>query len=156
MNRQSTRTWLLLLERTQAERDSATAALRRAEDAAARQQTQAAQLQTYRVEYQQRWSVHFGREGRPEILQCYRNFMDRLDQAVQQQDQLVVQAAAAAAEARRTLQAREQRVAAVRKLIERRLAEQQAQVAQREQRHSDETAQRSASRSLTLSGLAAH
>jgi flagellar protein FliJ len=100
--------------------------------------------------------VHFGREGRPEILQCYRNFMDRLDQAVQQQDQLVVQAAAAAAEARRTLQAREQRVAAVRKLIERRLAEQQAQVAQREQRHSDETAQRSASRSLTLSGLAAH
>ncbi len=155
MNRQSTRTLLMLLERTQAERDSAMAALRRVEDAAARQHAQAAQLQAYRVEYQQRWSTQFGREGRPEILQCYRSFMDRLDQAVQQQEQLVAQATAAAAEARRALQAREQRVAAVRKLIERRLAEQQARVLQREQRHSDEVAQRSPSRPLPLSGLPA-
>lgn len=141
---QDTRTLTLLLERAQTERDAATASCQRADQAAARQQAQAAQLQAYRVEYQQRWSLQFGREGRPEIVQCYRSFMERLDEAVLQQSQLVANADLLAARAREALLALERRVAGVRKLIERRLAEQQTAMSRREQRETDESAQRAA------------
>lgn len=142
MTTQDTRTLLLLLERAQADRDAALTACQRAEQAAARQRTQAEQLQTYRGEYQQRWSVQFGREGRPEIVQCYRSFMTRLEEAVQQQAHLLGHADGQLAVMRETLQVQERRVAAVRKLIERRLAEQQALTSRRDQRETDESAQR--------------
>jgi len=152
MSRHDTRTLLLLLERTQAERDAALADAHRAQMAAGRQRAQAAQLQTYRVEYQQRWTTQFGREGRPEIVQCYRSFMDRLDDAVRQQDVLLAQAEIAAEQAQALVVWRERRVGAVRKLIDRRLAEAQLLTTRRDQRASDELAQRHSQRGPLGSG----
>jgi flagellar FliJ protein len=129
-----------VLSRAESERDQILAALRRAEEHARRAQAQAAQLLTYRAEYEQRWQGQFARGGNAEIVQCYRSFMVRLDEALAQQR---AQADAAAANDRRLrdrfIEA-ERRVASVRKLIERRLAEQQRAHAVREQRQSDEHA----------------
>jgi len=130
-----------LLERAASERDQALAALRQADDLAGRQQAQHAQLAAYRVEYQQRWAVQFRQGGAIEIMHCYQSFMQRLDEAMAQQQRQVETAAGAAQQARETLLARETRVASVRKLIERRTAEHQHATDRREQRQTDESAQ---------------
>ena len=130
-----------LLERACAERDQALAALRQADDATGRQQAQHMQLTAYRVEYQQRWAGQFRQGGAIEIMHCYQSFMQRLDEALAQQQRLVDAAAGAAHRAREALLAREVRVASVRKLIERRAAEHQLATERREQRQADESAQ---------------
>jgi len=130
-----------LLERAASERDQALAALRQADDLAGRQQAQHAQLAAYRVEYQQRWASQFRQGGAIEIMHCYQSFMQRLDEALAQQQRQVEMAAGAAQQARETLLARETRVASVRKLIERRTAEHQHATDRREQRQTDESAQ---------------
>ena len=130
-----------LLQHAEAERDQALAALRRAEDQWRRLHTQAEQLVDYRGEYQQRWSAQFARRGQAEIVACYRSFNDRLDEAIVQQRAHSTAAHAQCERLRATLAAVELRVASVKKLIERRQAEQRRVQAMREQRQTDETAQ---------------
>ncbi|NRF68502.1 flagellar export protein FliJ [Aquincola sp. S2] len=131
-----------LLEHAEAERDAAITVLRNAEAAAAHAQAQAEQLQTYRSQYQQRWSTQFRQAGSIELLQCYQGFGQRLDQAITQQSHTAAQAQNRVAQARAVLLEREQRVAAVRKLIERRGQEQRRVDDRREQRSTDEAASR--------------
>lgn len=130
-----------LLQQAEAERDRAQAALRRAEDQAARARQQAQQLHAYRGEYQQRWSGQFARQGTMEIVHCYQNFALRLDEAVVQQQRQSDAADATTERLRQALLGAEMRVAAVKKLIERRQAEQRRADDRREQRQTDETAQ---------------
>lgn len=129
-----------VLERAEAERDQALAALRRAEDHARRAQAQARQLLDYRGEYQQRWTTQFARQGAAEIVQCYQNFMGRLEDAVVQQHHQAATADAHLLALRQRVMEAEVRVASVKKLIERRRAEAARVLAQREQRRTDETA----------------
>ena len=131
-----------LLEQAEAERDAAQTVLRKCEASAAAAATQAEQLEAYRGQYQQRWQTQFRQAGAIELLQCYQGFGQRLDQAVQQQNQITAQAQARMQNARAALIAREQRVAAVRKLIERRQAEQLRVAERRDQRATDEAAAR--------------
>ena len=131
-----------LLEYSEAERDSALAALRQAESIDSAAQAQASELNGYRGEYRQRWVAHFKQPGAIGLLHCYRNFGQRLDQAITQQDQSSGQATTRMQQARAQLVAREQRVAAVRKLIERRQAELRHIDERRAQRDTDEAAQR--------------
>jgi flagellar FliJ protein len=139
-----------LLERAIAERDQALLVLGRAEAALQRQQVQLAQLGGYRTEYHQRWAGQFSRHGAIEIVHCYQSFVQRLDEALAQQ-QLQVQAASAGVQrARDALLARETRAASVRKLIERRSAEQRLAHDRREQRQTDERAQQAAWRQSQL------
>jgi len=79
-----------------------------------------------------------GRSSPIELLHCHRDFMLRLDQAVLQQQGQLQGAGARLAQLRATLLARETRVAAVRKLIERRAQEQRLAAARLEQRRSDD------------------
>ena len=130
-----------VLERAEAERDLARTALQRAEESARRAQSQADQLRQYRGEYQQRWTTQFSRQGAAEIVHCYQNFMGRLEDAVTQQHQQATAAHSHLDTLRSRLVAAELRVASVKKLIERRAAEARRVLAQREQRHTDETAQ---------------
>ncbi|WP_284617095.1 flagellar export protein FliJ [Aquabacterium humicola] len=136
-----------LLEHAEAERDAALTALRNAEAAAASAQAQAEQLNTYRTQYQQRWSMQFRQTGTIELLQCYQGFGQRLDQAITQQGHVAAQAQNRVAQARALLLEREQRVAAVKKLIERREQEQRRVADRREQRSTDEAASRAGSAS---------
>ena len=133
-----------LLGQAESARDTAQAALRAAIDGAERARAQLEQLQTYRGEYQQRWQTQFSRQAAIEIVQCYRGFMDRLEQAVAQQQRASEQADRQAVHARTQLAECELRVASVRKLIERRMHELQQRQRRIDQKRDDETAQRAA------------
>lgn len=131
-----------LLERAEAERDKAAGVLRQAETLAARAQAQADQLHNYRHEFDQRWTLRFRQAGSRELLDCRQAFGERLEQAITGQAGSVQQASHRVGLARQALLQREQRVAAVRKLIERREAELMRLANRREQRADDEAALR--------------
>jgi flagellar FliJ protein len=132
-----------LLEHAQSERDQALAALREAEGRALAAQQQHEQLLNYRGDYQKRWSQQFAASAAIEILHCYQSFHDRLDQAITQQSFATSQCSSAVERARQLLLERELRVASVRKLMERRGQALQLQAERRDQKTTDEAAQRS-------------
>lgn len=136
----------LLLERSTQERDRVAGELRRGEEVALRARRQGEQLAGYRGEYLQRWSQQFGRGGAIEIVHCYQSFMQRLDEAMGQQQRQIDAAERAVAALREALVQAEVRLASVRKLIERRQAEQRRAHERRDQRHTDEMAQQAARR----------
>ena len=125
-----------LLEHAVRQRDEALAALLHAEQAAHRLRLQAEQLHTYRGEYHERGPTRAGSTAPVELLHCHRNFMQRLDQALGQQNGQLQTAEA------RVLQLLdcERRAASVRKLLERRAQEQRLVAARLEQRRSDDAA----------------
>ena len=134
----------LVLEHAEKERDAAQSALRAAEEAAQRARAQADQLGQYRGEYHQRWTGQFSQSGTGPLVQSYHVFGQRLDQAITQQQRQCGLSDQRVQQARQLLLARETRVAAVRKLIERRLGGLQQQAHRRDQRQTDEAAQRAA------------
>lgn len=138
---------LALLQRAQAERDSAALALRQAEALLAQADAQAQALHGYRQDFDQRWTAHFQHAGTATLLQCQHGFGQRLTQAIGHQQGQAQQLANRVQQSRSLLLRREQRVAAVQKLLQRRHAAAQASDNQRDQRHTDEAAQR-ASRAL--------
>jgi flagellar protein FliJ len=122
--------------------DQAQSALRRADDMARSAREQREQLIAYRSEYQSRWTAQFNQGGTMDILLCYRSFMQRLDQAVSLQTRQAELADMHLVQARHELMESERRLASVRKLIERRAAEIAHAGRQREQKQTDEQAQR--------------
>ena len=134
---------LLVLGAAQKERDAALSALEAARQAheAARQQAQS--LHDWRRDYQQRWQGQFQQSGGVEIVRCYQDFMNRLGDAVSEQDRRVGNTEQQLARARALLIERERRVAAVAQLIERREAERLQKQARQEQKATDEMAARS-------------
>ena len=147
---------MTLLGQVERERDDLALSCQRAARAQQTAAMQADQLVTYRREYEQRWAAQFRTDGRMELVNCYRGFMERLTQAVEQQCAIAAGADAALAQARRALTEGEMRVASVRKLIERRVAEARTAAQRREQKASDEFASRASwNRSATdLAGAA--
>jgi flagellar FliJ protein len=141
MNLASLDTLQLLLDRAAQERDRLAGELRRGEQVALRARQQGEQLSTYRGEYLQRWTTQFGRGGAIEIVHCYQSFMQRLDEALAQQQRHIDAADRGVAAVREALIQAEMRVASVDKLMERRRAEMQREEERRDQRQTDETAQ---------------
>jgi flagellar FliJ protein len=132
----------LLMQREQLGCDQAQSALRRADDTARGARAQCEQLLAYRGEYTARWTAQLHQGATMHILMCYRSFMQRLDQAVAMQTRQAELAERQLAQARHALMECERRVASVRKLIERRGAEIAHAGRQREQKQTDEQAQR--------------
>ncbi|PPE68472.1 flagellar export protein FliJ [Caldimonas thermodepolymerans] len=130
------------LEHAEQERDAALRAMQRAAAQLEAAERQAAQLEDYRTDYQKRWSQQFQREGTVDILQCYQNFMSRLNAAIEQQQRVVAQARAGRQRCQAVLVERETRAASIRKLIERREAEEALAQRRREQKATDEQASR--------------
>ena len=145
-----------LLQRAEAERDTALAVLRQVEGLVQQAELQARQLLDYRSDYDQRWTTRFRESGTTVLLHCHRGFGQRLDHAIGHQQTNTQQLGNRLKQAREVLVAREQRVAAVRKLIERRQAELQQMAARRDQRSTDEAAQRAAGTPGRPHPLAAH
>lgn len=133
-----------LLQQAEKERDTAIAVLRQAEQLVERAEAQARQLHDYRSDYDARWTDRFRQSGTPELLHCHRGFGDRLDQAIRYQQHDAQNLGNRVQQARAVLLAREQRVAAVRKLIARRQADLVRLAERRDQRATDEAAQRAA------------
>lgn len=141
---QDVRSLHVLLEQAERERDRARQQVQACERQAQQALGQAMQLLDYRVEYRQRWSGEFARGGTIALVQCHHGFAGRLDQAIDQQQQVADRTRSRVEAARAQLLAREQRVAAVRKLIERRLHEHALKAERRDQRQADEAATRAA------------
>ena len=133
-----------LLDQAEGERDTAAKVLRQAEAMVLQAETQSRQLHDYRGEFDQRWTTHFRQSGTPELLHCQRGFGQRLDQAIHHQQLNTQQLGNRVQQARSVLMAREQRVALVRKLMQRRQAELSQLAERRDQRSTDEAAQRAA------------
>jgi len=129
---------LALLAQTERERDAAMAEAQRAAQAQLAASAQAEQLLNYRREYEQRWGAQFRNEGKMELVNCYRGFVDRLSQAVDQQQRIAAHTSAQLDRARDTLLQHEVRVASVRKLIERRAKELRLSLDRIEQKQTDE------------------
>jgi len=145
---------MALLAQTERERDAALADTQRAAQAQLAAAAQAEQLLTYRREYEQRWGAQFRNEGRMELVNCYRGFVDRLTQAVDQQQRIALHAQAQLDRARDVLRDHEVRVASVRKLIERRAAELRLSADRLEQKQTDEFGARTAWTHHGMGGIA--
>lgn len=133
-----------LLTHAERLRDEALARVRVAEESARRLQLQTGQLRAYRDEYRQRGPAAGGRSTTIDMLRCHAEFMQRLEQALDQQLASTARAEAQTTRLRQALVAEEVRVASVRKLAERRLAERDLAATRLDQRRSDESALQSA------------
>jgi flagellar FliJ protein len=142
----------LLLAQAERQRYEALAEQLKAETAKRAATAQAEQLVRYRQEYEQRWKVEFCREGKIELVRCYQGFMQRLTQAVEQQERLAVHAATQAERAEAIVRGHELRAAALKKLVERRLHESEIATARLEQKEHDDRAVRVAWNRLTAPG----
>ena len=134
----------LLLAQAERQRDAALAEQLKLDAAWRAAAAQAEQLVLYRREYEQRWSAEFCREGKMELVRCYQGFMERLTQAVEQQERIAGHAAAQAERAAAIMRGHDVRAAALKKLAERRLKEGERVAAGAEQRLHDEQASRAA------------
>lgn len=130
-----------LLEHAEHQRDQAQAALRQAEELVRSSTLQAEQLQLYRAEYEARHPARSGRSAPIELLRVHLNFMQRLEQAQALQGSQLQAAQTRVEQRRQALIALETRVAAVRKLLQRRDQDQLQVELRREQRHNDEASQ---------------
>ncbi len=142
-----------LLEQAESQRNVALAAFNQARARRDSARDQARDLDTYRSDYQHRWSQQFrSRAATPDIVRCYQQFAERLELAIAQQAQTVEVTEQALTRAGETLSAHELRVASVRKLIERRQHEARRSADRREQAANDEMAQRVAARRAAMEG----
>lgn len=144
MNTPDTHALEMLLEREEAERDASALAVRQSQDHLQRLQSQAQQFMQHRADYIARWQQQFHQAGGIEIVHCYRSFMQRLDQAMSQLSLQQRQAELNLQRQRHRLVEAETRVAAIRKLISRRLETHERSQQRREQKQTDEAAQRAA------------
>ena len=135
---------MALLAQTERERDNAAADVERAARAQRAAADQAQQLLDYRGDYERRWGAQFRIQGQMELVNVYRNFMEKLSSAVDQQQRAAVMAESHVERLRAALLQHEVRVASVRKLIERRMAEMRLSADRADQKQTDEFAARSA------------
>lgn len=149
MNHPSLQPLQLLLEQAERERDEARARQGRAEATLAGAERQQQQLSDYRQECETRWTEQFRQGAAVTLLQCYHEFVGRLHGAVDQQAQQIQRLGQERERAAGQTLAAELRVAAVRKLIERRSQALLSAAAHREQKQMDEMAARAGQRRLT-------
>jgi len=133
---------IALLAQTERQRDLALADQIKAQATSDAAQAQAAQLLDYRRDYEQRWSARFCREGRIELVRCYQGFIDRLSQAVDQQARAAQLAQVQLERATIVVREHEVKLAAVRKVVEQRLAEGRREGHRIDQKQADEFAAR--------------
>jgi flagellar FliJ protein len=131
-----------VFEHAQKLRDQALAACVQADDTVRKLRLQLDQLLTYRGEYEARDPARGGQSAPIDLVRGHFMFMQRLAQAAAQQ-QAQLQAAQQRAQAlQEALVGQETRLAALRKLLQRRARETAHRADRAEQRQSDESAAR--------------
>ena len=132
----------VLLAQSERQRDLAIADRQKAGNDSEGAAAQLQNLRDYRCQYEQRWSAEFCREGQIQLVRCYQSFMERLNQAVEQQERAAAAAAAWLETALATVRERELQVASVRRLLDRRQGERRGAEQRLDQKQSDELAAR--------------
>lgn len=146
----------LLLNKESEERDRRQAQVRALQDRMNLAHAQAEQLQSYRSHYQAHWQLQFRSGASPAMLQCYRQFVERLDAALAQQSHTVRHVQGLLEQAQHQRLQQEIRVASIEKLLERRDRQQVQQQARVQQRTDDEWAQRAHRGSTVRAAMAPH
>jgi flagellar FliJ protein len=136
-----------LLQHAEAERDQTLHSLMQTEAQMRRMQQQTQQLRSYRQDTLQRGPAARGHWADMAQLQGHQVFLDRLDQALTQQQGAETAVQRRCDALRQQLLAQELRVASVRKLLERRQQARDIVAARQEQRRTDEAAQQARWRS---------
>ena len=131
-----------LLQLAERHRDDALAAARTSQEQLRRLQAQREQLLSYTQDYRQRDPTLGGRSASIDMLRYHQSFMQRLQQAVDQQNAQVVAALAQAEHLQKAVLPLEQKVASVKRLLERRAETARLADQRVAQRQSDEAAQR--------------
>ena len=129
-----------LIQHAEQERDAAMATLLQADESSRRMRQQWQQLQTYHADYAARAPGLGGSAAPIHALRSHHAFMQRLDQALTQQQGLLQAADQRVAQQRQALLRLETRLASVRKLCERREQEAQRSAERLEERRQDESA----------------
>ena len=129
-----------LIQHAEQERDAAMATLLQADESSRRMRQQWQQLQAYHADYAARAPGLGGCAAPIDALRSHHAFMQRLDQALTQQQGLLQAADQRAAQQRQALLRLETRLASVLKLCERREQEAQRSAERLDERRRDESA----------------
>lgn len=140
----TTQPLIALVAQSERQRDLALADQSKAQHERDTSAAKAEELRSYRSEYEARWSAQFCREGQIELVRCYHGFMARLTQALEHQQRAADAAAARLDQATASVRECELQVAAVHKILERRLDERRGDARRHEQKMDDELAARMA------------
>ncbi|WP_313316154.1 flagellar export protein FliJ [Pulveribacter sp.] len=136
----SLQAFTVAVELAERRRDAARQALRDVQGAREAAQAQLEQLSGYAQETQNRWGASEGRTLQPEVMAHHYHFMGRLDHAIGLQSGVVGSQDVRVAGARQVLLQAELRLASLRKVLERRRADQALAEQRREQKQTDERA----------------
>lgn len=136
----SLQAFTVAVELAERRRDAARQALRDVQGAREAAQAQLEQLSGYAQETQTRWGASEGRTLKPEVMAHHYHFMARLDHAIGLQAGVVGSQDTRVAGARQALLQAELRLASLRKVLQRRRAEQALAEQRREQKQTDERA----------------
>ena len=130
----------LALELAQRQRDAAGKVLAHALQLCLAARDQLYQLRSYAVETRDRWALGARSQCTSEILLNYQQFMERLQQATDLQQQSLAQREQESENARRQLLSADIRIASLNKLLDRHRLAGGKLAAARAQKHSDEFA----------------
>ena len=131
---------MIAIEMAVRKRDEARQALREREHACEAAQRQLDQLSSYAQEMQQRWGASEGGEMKPEVMLHYRQFMERLQHAIDLQNKVMADHAIRLETAKQALMAAELRLSSLNKVVETRRRDMVLAQMRREQKQTDERA----------------
>ena len=131
---------MVAIEMATRKRDDARQALRERQQSHAAAQAQMDQLQSYMQEMQQRWGAHEGMEFKPEVMLHQRQFMQRLQHALDLQTKVMRDQGLRLQAARHALMTTELRLSSLEKVVQMRRRDMALAQQRRDQKQTDERA----------------
>ena len=98
------------------------------------------QLENYAAEMQQRWGATEGASLKPEVMVHHRQFMERLEHAINLQTRVIADQSIRLEAAQKALMAAELRLTSLNKVVETRRRDMELAQMRREQKQTDERA----------------
>ncbi|HEY4665327.1 MAG TPA: flagellar export protein FliJ [Comamonas sp.] len=131
---------MIAIEMAVRKRDEARQALRERQRAYDAAKSQMDQLESYALEMQQRWGASEGAAMKPEVMFHHRQFMDRLQHAIDVQTKVIADQSIRLEAAQKALMAAELRLSSLNKVVETRRRDMALAQMRREQKQTDERA----------------
>lgn len=130
----------IAIEMAVRKRDDARQALRERQHAFDAAKSQMEQLENYAAEMQQRWGATEGASLKPEVMVHHRQFMERLEHAINLQTRVIADQSIRLEAAQKALMAAELRLTSLNKVVETRRRDMELAQMRREQKQTDERA----------------
>lgn len=131
---------MIAIEMAVRKRDDARQALRERQHAFDAAKSQMEQLENYAAEMQQRWGATEGASLKPEVMVHHRQFMERLEHAINLQTRVIADQSIRLEAAQKALMAAELRLTSLNKVVETRRRDMELAQMRREQKQTDEHA----------------